>query len=314
MLHDLIGVSQDKLDDFLANTDSHLILSGGIWRHSKRTALPVSLCFDKHFDEQFKRYVHSKNPQTGAFARMRIYKLIEPHRNNRFALIADVKKYFENIAYEQLIPLIAGSSELVSHSAEIEKVYFHNGYLKRGLVASPAISEVVGIKIDEITKQLIYKMNMLKGTHYSRYYDDIVISNNDKEGLEKLQIKLTAELKKQLGLNLNQKKTQVRPLSGTKVLGLSFHNGEITPPKSFKANLRAAEHQYYFMSEDELEEVYAKLSQAGTIYASYHRIINSSSADTSPLNSKVSYYHDELYRLHELYEHFLQQRFEETGL
>lgn len=313
MLHDLIGVPQDKLDDFLSNIDDNLILSGGIWRHSKRTAASVSLSFDKYFDEQFKIYVRSKNPKTGAFARKRIYELVEQHRHRQFVLIADVKKYFEHISYEKLISLLGGSNELVRHSDEIRQVYFYNGYLRRGLVASPAISEVVGLKIDAIIQKLIYEAGLLHITHYSRYYDDMVISNDDAAALKVLETKLTIELKRQLGLDLNNKKTKIQPLSGTKILGLSFHGGEITPPKSFKANLRAAEHRYKFMSEEDLEEVSAKMSQVGTIYASYHRIVNSSSADTSSLTSAISFYGDELHRLHERFEYLLQQRFEEMN-
>jgi len=309
MLHDLIGVPKDKLDVFLVAAESHLILSGGIWRHCDRKFTSVSISFDKYFDEQFKRYIRSKNPRTGAFARKRIYELIEQHRHNSFGLIADIRKYFESISYRHLIQLITDSANLSQYANEIEKVYFHNGYLRRGLIASPAISEVIGLKIDALARRLIYEVG-LQDAHYSRYYDDIVISGNNKSVLEELKIKLTSEIKSHLELDLNRRKTKVCPLNGTKILGLSFHGGEIMPPKSFKANLRAAEHQYSFMDEDELEEVSAKMSQVGTIYASYHRIINSSSADTSPFNSKISYYSDELHRLHDLFEHLLQKRLE----
>lgn len=313
MLHDLIGIPQDKLDNFLSDIESHLILSGGIWRHNNRTATSTSLIFDKYFDEQFKRYIRSKNPRTGAFARKRIFELLEAHRHNSFALIADIKKYFESIAYRQLMQLLKDVPELAQYAIEIEKVYFYNGYLRRGLVASSAISELIGLKIDAIAKRLIHEVDLTHEIHYSRYYDDIVISANDKNALESLQAKLTSEFKNQLELNLNQKKTRVRSLSGTKILGLSFHNGEITPPKSFKANLRAAEHKYRFMNENDLEEVSAKMSQVGTIYASYHRIINSSSADMSPLNATINYYYDELHRLHELFERLMKQKYEEMN-
>lgn len=307
MLHDLIAVPQDKLNDFLSNIEDYLILSGGIWRHRKRTASSVSLNLDKYFDEQFKKYIRLKRPQTGAFAHKSIFQLIEAHRHNQFVLISDVKTYFESIGYQHLSKLLKDVPEISQHSVEIEKVYFYNGYLRRGLVASPAISEVIGLNIDAIIKKLTYESGLLNNNHYSRYYDDIVISCNDKNVLVQLQKKLQTELVNELDLKLSQKKTKVRPLSGTKILGLSFHNGEITPPKSFKANLRAAEHQYSFMSEYELEDVYAKMSQVGTIYASFHRIKNSSTSHTSSLSKTISYYYDELHRLHELYEQLLRQ-------
>ncbi|MGK6810858.1 group II intron maturase-specific domain-containing protein [Klebsiella pneumoniae] len=93
------------------------------------------------------------------------------------------------------------------------------------------------ILLDELDKKLTYKH--LK---FARYADDIIILVKTKsEGLI-IQREITAFITKRLKLKVNESKSRVGPVSGSKFLGFTFRYGQVQiheqALKKFKANVR----------------------------------------------------------------------------
>ncbi len=299
MLHDHLGVKRTDLDSFLADVESSLALYRGSWRH-RRTHGQInstSQITDKYFASAIENLVKSSNPSTSILSEKTIFELLDPHKTSRYTLVTDINRYFESITFDLVKPRLEAWSETANHIEVIEKLYFHNGSLRRGLIGSPAISEIVGLKIDAIVRQ-----NLGSSQVYTRYYDDIVVSGDTRDELLALQDIIASRLQEDLGLIVKKRKTKIATTTGLRVLGLVFHSGDLTVPKYFKNKLRAVEHQYGFMAEDTEEEIYSKMSVCGSIYASHFRIVHNTTQDTSSNEAAISSYGQEFERLRLLLE------------
>lgn len=299
MLHDHLGIKKADLDSFLANVENSLAFYKGSWRHRSSHSYvdSLSLITDKYFAAAIERLVKNDNPKTSILAEKSIFELLETHRIHKYVLVTDINKYFESITFSLVKPRLLLWDETKDHVDVIEKLYFHDNGLRRGLTASPAISEIVGLKIDGIVRQ-----NLSRNQAYTRYYDDIIISADSRQDLLVLQATVSSKLENDLGLIVKKRKTKITTTNGTTVLGLVFYDGELTVPKYFKNRLRALEHQYGFMVEDTEEAVRSKMSACGSIYASHFRIIHNTSLDTSSYESAIAIYGAEFHRLKNLLE------------
>jgi hypothetical protein len=299
MLNDLVGVTKKELDDFFDVPEDHFILTSGIWRHKEQYhRKSVSVVTDKYFDELVKTYLRTKRPVNGAFARKTIHDLLISHKASKYALTADIWHYFGSISYGHIKTTIDTEASLAPYANLLEKIYFFNQSLRKGLIASPAISELVGLNIDRLVARLQHENN-LSSVVYSRYYDDLIFSGIDRGQLELMRNVLSQSLQDELTLELNIKKSKIKLLQGTTILGLAFDKGEITISKKFKNKLRATENLYKSLSEEFLSEVYTKLRSVGTIIGSLHRIIDNS-PPTAKYETALSSYYQELERLQTL--------------
>ncbi len=301
MLNDLIGVKRESFDSFLAEIDSATIREGSHWKHASRSPHnSISIKFDKYIEEQAKLAILSFKPRQGAFAGKSIFNLVEKHKENKYVLIADVKSYFETIQFVEIGKTLIKIDTLAPHAQLIKVFYFNEiGTLKRGLRASAAISEFIGIRIDGIVQKLIHDRPL----EYSRYYDDLVISGQDLSELQVLKEVIEQKLLTDLNLTLNHRKTKIKKLHGMKILGLRFHAGEVKVPQSFKNKIRAEVHSYQTANynEEDYDSVRDAKRHVGTIIGSIRYLL-----DYSPTLAKGSYedlmteYYDELGRLEEI--------------
>lgn len=301
MLHDLIGVKRADFDSFLAEISSATIKEGSHWKHASRSPhISVSVKFDKYIAEIVKNEILSLRPKQGAFAGKSIFRLIEKHKDNKYVLLADIKNYFETIQFTEIEKSLKKSQILASNTVSIRQFYFNDtDTLKRGLRASSALSEYVGLKIDGIVQSIIHD----KDLQYSRYYDDLVISGADISELETIKVTLEKRLLSDINLTFNFKKTKIRKLHGMKILGLRFHSGALKVPQTFKDKIRAAIHTYENANYDEedYDSVRDAKSHVGTIIGSVRYLL-----DYSPDLAKGKYedllaeYYDELNRLEEI--------------
>ena len=161
MLHDFLGRGSGEIKDFLDNHQKYLSLSGGIWRHRTQDVILtkplISVVLDKFFAEKFKNHIISERPKNGAFANKNIYRLIEGHKDQGFLLTTDIYKYFPSIGFHLVEDHIARCPHLKDHHDVVKLVFFgDDNSLRVGLFASPAISEIVGVKIDNTIQNLLH--------------------------------------------------------------------------------------------------------------------------------------------------------------
>ena len=277
MLHDLIGVPAKELKGFIQKSDDYLVLSGHTWKHARQlntTNQSVSVAFDKFFAERFKEHIESKVPKTSVFANGSIYHLLKKHRLNKHILVSDIRQYFKSIHFALIQKSIDDDPSLKEHSSAIQAVFFKDNSLRVGMHASPAISEIVGLRIDGIIGRICHKQGVKLA--YSRYYDDLVFSCNNHQKLKSILRLIGAGIRDELGIDLNRKKTKIQFTQAAKVLGLRFHNQNLIVPKTFKNKLRAARFQFKNTPESS-SDIYLKLRRSRAIISSLCYIIDNSS-------------------------------------
>ena len=302
MLHDLIGVSKNDFDNFIGNINSVVIKEGAHWKHVNPSPHDsVSIKFDKYFEDQFKNVISASSPKQGAFCGKSIIQLLEPHSSKKYVLTLDIKNFFGSINFHKVQECTKDHSSLQLYSDIIHIFYFGgDDQLRRGLKGSAAIAEVVGLRIDHLIQKIIYSSN--KDLVYSRYYDDIVISGDSFGDLRSVASVLAKSIYEELGLLLNPKKTRLRILHGSKILGLRFHGGGITVPQSLKRKLRVIIHEYTQANYDEsdYESVRDAKRHVGQIIGTLRYIINFTSANTSQYDDCLANFYEELDRLEEI--------------
>ena len=134
-----------------------------------------------------------------------LHKYYSKHGSEGYILLCDFKKYFDSIPHDKLI-LMFGKyihDEKVLALVKYLISTFGNG---KGLGIGSQISQIAGISylidLDNFIK-------IVKGCkYYGRYMDDFYIIHQDKNYLKSLLDEIKTVVNN-LGLNLNEKKTQI---------------------------------------------------------------------------------------------------------
>ncbi len=277
MLYDVLGISKDKLDHFFANPSSYFKVNNKIYRHINTSdQKSVSLKFDKYIYEQTKKYVESKNPKQSILAHKSINQLLQGHVSNTFILVTDIKNYFNSISFIVFKQLVNKNNSLYDRLDEIRKIYFINDFLIKGLMASPILSEIIGLKIDNLINQIIYSDVEKYDLKYTRYYDDIIVSSNNIDRLILVYNSINEIFKNTLKLELNNKKTRIQSLKGASVLGLRFYDDSIRVPGKYRNELRGIIYRYKFLKEDSQFEIENKIKYVNKIKSSINYVIYNS--------------------------------------
>lgn len=312
MLYDLIAVSEEDFDNFIENIDGAIIQEGAHWKHANPSPHEsVSVKVDKYFEDKFKNIVSLSRPKQGAFCGKSILQLLEPHSGNRYVLLLDIKNFFGSIGFCKIEKCINDNPELGPYRGTIRALYFgSHDRLRRGLKGSSAIAEIVGLEIDRIVKKAIHS----EGLTYSRYYDDIIISCRHLDTLRSISSTLPESIYEELGLSFNPKKTKLRRLHGSRVLGLRFHKEGITVPQSFKHKLRAVIYEYNRADYDETdyESVRDAKRHVGRIIGMLRYVVNFTSADVSRYDDCLADFYEELDRLEGIRKELAQYGDDET--
>lgn len=134
-----------------------------------------------------------------------LHKYYSKHGSEGYILLCDFKKYFDSIPHDKLILMFKKyiHDDKVLSLVKYLISTFGNG---KGLGIGSQISQIAGISylidLDNFIK-------IVKGCkYYGRYMDDFYIIHEDKNYLKSLldEIKIVVN---NLGLNLNEKKTQI---------------------------------------------------------------------------------------------------------
>ncbi len=229
------GIDKDIFEHDFQEPELLLLDDGKFWLHRNcDESESASVRYDKGMQEQIRVALRKKHPQTSVLAeKSSVRSIVLPHAGNKYTLHIDIKNYYKNINFSHIKRFLEACASFDSTDIEIfEKFYFYNNGLRKGLYASSMISEIVGLKIDSLVSQLLYKEGCTD-VAYSRYYDDLLFSYNFISTLRNIEQKVKDFLAS-LGFTVNTDKTKIFITNNAKVLGLRIHNGLVTIPKALK--------------------------------------------------------------------------------
>jgi RNA-directed DNA polymerase len=163
------------------------------------------------------------------------------------AVDIDLSKFFDEVNHDMLMNRIGRKIKdkalmrllgkyLRAGIAEIETgLWFPSDKgVPQGGPLSPLLSNIL---LDELDKKLAYKQ--LK---FARYADDIIILVKTKSQGKQVKSDISNYITKRLKLIINESKSRVGPVSGSKFLGFTFRYGQVqlhdSALKLFKAKVR----------------------------------------------------------------------------
>ncbi|PJA84818.1 MAG: RNA-dependent DNA polymerase [Candidatus Nealsonbacteria bacterium CG_4_9_14_3_um_filter_37_13] len=154
---------------------------------------------------RIKKGTHRAVNRLQKFAR----KVNKNNTGNCYILKCDVKKFFDSIDHDILIPLIqkkAHDKNAIWLIKEIIKSFstFPNKGLPLGNITSQLFANIYLNELDRFVK------HRLKIKYYIRYCDDFGILSDNKECLEELIPKINNFLKAKLKLSLHSDKISIR--------------------------------------------------------------------------------------------------------
>lgn len=306
MIHELIGVPKTAYDVFLegvvevyASNPKYVKLKK-VNESVRLTSTKVEKYLNSLLREPLGNRLEGFKYRYGAFSGKSIFSQVEGHKDFEYILRLDIHHFFESLSWSVVEKELQHIQTIdQQHMDLIKHTYFFRGYLSRGLMNSPVLSELYLIKLDNWLNGVFTSIFKSPDSfHYSRYYDDIFMSANTASDLEQLRNSVEEYLKND-GLKLNQNKTKIVRTKNTKILGLTFSDGEIYPPKRIKQLMHEYMHEYDDLPENELDDVYDKLSMCGTIKGQIHYVLNNSTKPPARYVQRLKYFNNELSRLQE---------------
>lgn len=179
----------------------------------------------------------SVNPSATAFKkRTNITSNIERHTDNQFFLCLDIDNFFESIPQKNINNFFKALGYNKHVSFILAKICTYKGFLPQGGVTSPALSNLINIKLDKRISGYCSKRNIV----YSRYADDFTFSSNNPNKLIQ-SIKILKKIINEENYQLNNNKTRIiRPGNAKKITGLLITDeGKISIGRKQRKTLRA---------------------------------------------------------------------------
>lgn len=181
-----------------------------------------------------------------------------PHTGKKFILKMDITDFFGSISFEQVISTVFNKKLFPACVGYVlTTLCCYKGYLVQGAPTSPALSNLVLKRFDDVMGAWCEKRNI----SYTRYCDDITFSANEPPFAAYSKAK---SFLNDMGFEINKKKTRfVANTSSQKVTGLVV-NEKVSVPKKYKRDLR--QKIYYFLKFDKDDIAF---KQSGREYCSY---------------------------------------------
>lgn len=138
------------------------------------------------------------------------------HHENKFVLCLDIKNFFDKISSKWVYCLFHSLGYNKFMSILLTKLCTYKGYLPQGGVTSPCLSNILCKRLDRRILGYAGRRNIV----YSRYADDLILSNNDPAILLKSLLFIKKIIQNE-GFELKEEKTRVlRPGHRKKITGL----------------------------------------------------------------------------------------------
>jgi len=160
------------------------------------------------------------------------------HKNNRFFLCLDIENFFPSIPDAKVYNVFnsIGYSSYVSHI--LTSLCTCKEILPQGAVTSPALSNIICIRLDKRIRNYVGKFNI----SYTRYADDLIFSSMSHRILFRIKKFVIAILRNE-GFEINKSKTRVMgPCTQRKVTGLVISDNSVGIGRKRKRVLRAEIH------------------------------------------------------------------------
>jgi retron-type reverse transcriptase len=178
----------------------------------------------------------------------------KPHLGAALVISFDIKSFFPSVTLEAFSRTCEEilSSRLPSHLLPwVYSTCFWEGSLPQGSSCSPVLSNIFLTKFDEVTSAWCSKRNIT----YTRYADDMTFSYSSPSQRASEIKNFIADSLQEYGLELNRKKTLVRPSHQNQmVTGISVNNGQLRVSRKkreqFYLNLKGR--QYCSLDSSEL--------------------------------------------------------------
>lgn len=180
---------------------------------------------------------------------------VDYHFSNRYFLCIDIKDFFDSVNYYSIVNIFEslGYNDVIART--LANICTYNGALPQGGVTSPALSNIICIRMDERLSRYAGARNII----YTRYADDMTFSAKEPERLSRAR-KTIVNIIKDEGFTINKKKTRyLGPSQRIKVTGLIVSKDNVGIGKQQKRILRAAIYNYENkqMTILEKEELYS---------------------------------------------------------
>lgn len=152
-----------------------------------------------------------------AFVRkLRLTDNVRPHRQNRYFLCVDLEDFFPSISRYSVFQLyrVVGYNDRMAEW--LTKLCTVNGFLPQGAITSPALSNLVSLRLD----RRLMGLSAARGIVFTRYADDLTFSSNNPALLRKTY-PLVREIVIAQRLTVNERKVRFSgPDSRCDVTGL----------------------------------------------------------------------------------------------
>lgn len=172
---------------------------------------------DKNILVNYPVSPYAKAYEAGTSIRMNAYA----HRNSRYVMHTDIRRFFESISYQQVHDLFR--KQYSGEDTEtILKIVTRNYQLPIGSITAPKIANRIMYDFDN---ELVEELQKIQDIVYTRYADDIVISSNTY--LDEEILNITIQKLKQYGFNYNKDKTYYsNKRSKRNITGVVISNGD----------------------------------------------------------------------------------------
>ena len=181
------------------------------------------------------------HPSAKAFRRkMNLTNNVVPHNNNSFFLCLDFKDFFCNIQFMTIYNIFHVLGYNDGMCFILTRLCTYNGRLPQGGVTSPALSNIVCIKLDE----RLSNYSGIRDVVYSRYADDITLSAKGPDRLLRMfpTVKQIIEEEQYI---INVDKTRLLgPRKQRKITGLIYDGSKFGIGREKKRILRSAIYNY----------------------------------------------------------------------
>ncbi len=183
-------------------------------------------------------HVHIHEAATGFRRGFSTLQNATPHLKNRYFVCLDIQDFFPSITY----PKVYNVFRTLGYNAHMAHVFSQictcDGRLPQGAVTSPALSNIVCIRLDRRISAFVGRRNIA----YTRYADDLTFSAMSPNWLVAAMPTIRHIVEDQ-GFSLNVAKTRLMgPGQQRRVTGLVLGDGQVGVGRKQKRKLRAAIH------------------------------------------------------------------------
>lgn len=182
---------------------------------------------------------HISNCANGFAKNKSILTNAKQHLHSECIINIDLKDFFPSVKFEEVFRIFKYYGYTKELSYTFAKLCTYQGILPQGSPASPALTNIICLKLDKRLLGLAQKYNAT----YSRYADDITFSGN--RSITHL-LPIATEIIQNEGFMLNQKKTRISyNHQKQEVTGLIVNGDTVHISKQYKRKLR--QEIYYCM-------------------------------------------------------------------